>query len=179
MGWSETLSYAFGVKFPWLDLLSFMISWPLLYQNKNPHLNLVLTLMVRMHFRRGVGVASKSCLSAREQNKLLPICQTMPNSFGQMCLTSVGQSSIEKSNHGKKSGELIVGTFDIHWMIIQWSRLGEEWCEGDSFLWPWRQRQATQSKEGHLCKEIADCGNQLTRNYSFMFFSIIHTVWNI
>ena len=63
----------------------------------------------------------KSCLSGGEQNKLanLPLVAI---SFGQI-VPKIGQSSVEKSNHGTKNGEnsrvKIVRTFDIHRMIME------------------------------------------------------------
>ena len=79
----------------------------------------------------------KSCLSGREQNKLanLPLVAI---SFGQI-VPKIGQSSSEKSNHGR-NGEnscvKIVGTFDIHRMIMEWSSdiIIGVWCEGDAHV---------------------------------------------
>ena len=98
-----------------------------------------LNLMARMHFRLCCLVKKVVCLAESKINwPIYPLCPTMAISFGQIVPT-IGQSSIEKSNHGKNVENRrvkIVRTFDIHRMIMEWSSdiIIGGWCEGDAHV---------------------------------------------
>ena len=94
-----------------------------LSKSKSSHQIIILNLIVRVHFRLCCLIKKVVCLAESKINRpIYSSCQTMAISFGQI-VPKIGQSSVEKSNHGTKNGEnsrvKIVRTFDIHRMIME------------------------------------------------------------